>query len=235
MNVKINLIVLVTRNAELQLVLPDGRRGLPASDLDQADADGQATMLAESVCGTAAGIQRHGFLSASESANGVLTLLYRQLLSEDRLHGELGRDVALVPLTALEELLDEPDKMIVHEVVADLKSELDQVLHSRLNKQGLINLLNVLPEIFDHKELAAAYRAFTGEKPPSSLMLARMMLDRYTIGSGDKMREVQGRDLIRQYEAEEPELLGQKWDKNKELYRSGGPKAKRLYIKNLPA
>lgn len=232
MNVKIVLIGLVTRNAELQLVLPNAGHELPSSDLEQADADGQAAMLAESVCGTAAGVQRHGFLSASEADSGALTLLYRQLLSEDQLQGGQSNGVALVSLDAMGEILDESGKVLVHRVVADLKSELDQVMHSRLNKQGLINLLNVLPDIFDHKELAAAYRAFTGEKPPSSLMLARMMLDHYTIGSGEKMREVQGRDLIRQYDAEEPELLGQKWDKNKELYRSGGPKAKRLYRKN---
>lgn len=234
MNVRIVLIVLVTRNAELQLVLPNSGCELPSIDLDQADADVQAAMLAESVCGTADRIQRHGFLSASEADSSALTLLYRQLLSEDQLQGELSNDVVMVPLDRMGEILDEPGRMLVNRVVADLKSDLDQVMHSRLNKQGLVNLLNVLPDIFDHKELAAAYRAFTGEKPPSSLMLARMMLDHYTIGSGDKMREVQGRDLIREYDAEKPELLGQKRDKNKELYRSGGPKAKRLYRKNLP-
>lgn len=59
-----------------------------------------------------------------------------------------------------------------------------------------------------------------------------MMLDEYAIGSGDKQRVVKGRDLIREYETDEPDLLGQKWDKNKDLYRTGGPKAKRLYKKN---
>ena len=94
------------------------------------------------------------------------------------------------------------------------------------NKKGLVRLLNLLPDIFDRKELSAAYMALSGEKPPSSVMLARIMLDSYTMGSGDKARIVLGRNLISEYESLSEELIQQKSEKNKDLYKTGGPKAR---------
>lgn len=233
MDVNLTLIVLTMSKAELQLVLPCDKHELLSVSLGQSEPDALAAALASDLSGESDGIQRHGFLSPGEAKTGVLTLLYTQLLPEDQLQSDRSESMRLIPLEAVGEVLSTPEADMVKRVVSDLKADLDQVMHSRLNKRGLIHLLSLLPDIFDHKELAAAYYAFTGEKPPSALMLARMMLDRYTMGSGEKQREVKGRDLIREYDGSEPELLDRKWDKNKELYRTGGPKAKRLYKKNI--
>ena len=233
MNVRITLIALTMSNAELKLVLPAGISELPSTKMENGDPDTQATKLAMGLSGKMERIQRHGFLSPNEAKSSALTLLYTQLLPEEKLQGEIYDRINVKPVKAVREVLNISEAAIVQRVVGDLKSDLDQVMQSRLNKRGLAHLLDLLPDIFDHKELAAAYYSLTGEKPSSPLMLARMMLDRYTMGSGDKKREVKGRDLIREYEGGKPELFGQKWDKNKDLYRTGGPKTKRLYKKNL--
>lgn len=233
MDVKVTLIALTMSKAELQLVLPRDRHELLSVSLGKSNPDAEAAKLASGISEVPSGVQRHGFLSSEEAKTGALTLLYTQLLPEEQLQSDGSDAIRLIPLEAVGEVLSAPEADMVRLVIGDLKGDLDQVMHSRLNKRGLIHLLSLLPDIFDHKELAAAYYAFTGDKPPSALMLARMMLDHYTIGSGEKQREVKGRDLIREYEDSEPELLDRKLNKNKELYRTGGPKAKRLYIKNL--
>jgi len=217
--------------AELQLVLPIGEPELPSVTLKDGNPDQQAESLASGLTGISNGVQRHGFLSADESNTGDLVLLYTQLLSEDVFLGCATGETKTIPVEVVDSELVSNQAGIVTRVVDDLNSDLNQVMHSRLNKGGLIHLLGLLPDIFDHKELAAAYYALTGEKPSSSLMLARMMLDRYTMGSGDRQREVKGRDLIEEYVPEASDLLDEKWEKNKDLYRTGGPKAKRLYKK----
>jgi len=234
MNVNVTLVVLTMLKAELQLVLPIGTQELPSVALVDGNPDQKAESLASGLTGISGGAQRHGFLSADESQSNGLVLLYTQLLSEDDFLGQTSGGARVIPVEAVDFDLDSNQAAIVKRVVGDLNSDLDQVMNSILNKRGLVHLLDLLPDIFDHKELAAAYYALSGKKPPSSRALARMMLDGYTIGSGEKQRTVKGRDLIREYETDEPDLLGQKWDKNKDLYRTGGPKAKRLYKKNTP-
>lgn len=233
MDVKLALVTLTMSKAELQLLLPRDKQELPIVNLETDDPDAQASMLAFQSSEGANRIQRHGFLSPKETQTGALTLVYSQLLSEEKVLEELFEGANLIPVSEAADRLDSYGVNVVQRVVSELKADLDQVMNSRLNKRGLIHLLGLLPDIFDHKELAAAYHAFTGEKPSSQLMLARMMLDRYTMGSGEKQREVKGRDLIQEYEADATDLLGEKWEKNKDLYRSGGPKAKRLYRKNF--
>lgn len=233
MNVNVTLVVLTMLKAELQLVLPMGKQDLPSMILKDGNPDRHAESLASDLTGISNGVQRHGFLSADESNSDDLVLMYTQLLSEDAFLGHTSGRARAIPVEAAGSELNSNQAGIVKRVVDDLNSDLDQVMNSRLNKRGLIHLLGLLPDIFDHKELAAAYHAFTGEKPSSQLMLARMMLDRYTMGSGEKQREVKGRDLIREYEAGATDLLGEKWEKNKDLYRTGGPKARRLYRKNF--
>lgn len=232
MNVNVTLVVLTMLKAELQLVLPKGRQELPSVTLKDGNPDQCAESLASGLTGISNGVQRHGFLSADESNSDDLVLMYTQLLSEDAFLGQTSGEARAIPVESAGSELNSNQAGIVKRVVNDLNSDLDQVMHSILNKRGLVHLLDLLPDIFDHKELAAAYYALSGKKPPSSRALARMMLDGYTIGSGEKQRTVKGRDLIREYETDEPGLLGQKWDKNKDLYRTGGPKAKRLYKKN---
>ncbi|WP_288353654.1 hypothetical protein [uncultured Marinobacter sp.] len=232
MNVNVTLVVLTMLKAELQLVLPTGKQELPSVTLKDGNPDQHAESLALGLTGTSNGVQRHGFLSAGEANSDDLVLMYTQLLSEDAFLGHTSDRARAVPVETAGSELNRSQAGIVKRVVDDLNSDLDQVMHSILNKCGLVHLLDLLPDIFDHKELAAAYYALSGKKPPSSRALARMMLDEYAIGSGDKQRVVKGRDLIREYETDEPDLLGQKWDKNKDLYRTGGPKAKRLYKKN---
>ncbi|GGE53085.1 hypothetical protein GCM10011533_01890 [Streptosporangium jomthongense] len=231
MHVRIKLIALTMGHAQLQLMLPCEETGLPSEDLTKGNPDSIASELASELSGYSEGVQRHGFLSPDDTDTDSLTLIYIQLVTEEKLQGNQAAGMALVPVADVGRVLSTVETRIVNEVVGSLKADLDQVMQSRLNKRGLIHLLGLLPDIFDHKELAAAYYALTGEKPSSPLMLARMMLDRYTMGSGDRQREVKGRDLIEEYEPEAPDLLGEKWAKNKELYRTGGPKAKRLYKK----
>lgn len=233
MDVKVTLVVLTMSKAELQLLLPHDKQELPMASLDTDDPDALAAMLAFQSAEGANRIQRHGFISPKEAKTDELTLVYSQLLPEERVQEELLEVASLVPIREASDLLDSFGAIVVQQVVSELKADLDQVMNSRLNKRGLIHLLGLLPDIFDHKELAAAYHAFTGEKPSSQLMLARMMLDRYTMGSGDRQREVKGRDLIQEYETDTTNLLGEKREKNKDLYRTGGPKAKRLYRKNF--
>lgn len=231
MDVQIKLIALTMSRAQLQVLLPRDKRELPSSLVTSGDPDKTAFVLASNLSGGAEGVERHGFLSPGETGTDSLTLTYTQLLTEEKPQGELAERLAQVPVTKALDILGPVESRIVNDVVGSLKADLDQVMHSRLNKRGLIQLLGFLPDIFDHKELAAAYYALTGEKPSSSLMLARMMLDRYTMGSGDRQREVKGRDLIEEYVPEASDLLDEKWEKNKDLYRTGGPKAKRLYKK----
>lgn len=231
MQVKIKLIALTMGHAQLQLMLPCEGTDLPSADLTQGNPDIVASELASDLSGYFEGVQRHGFLSPDDTDTESLTLIYVQLVTEEKLQGSQTADTALVPVADVGRVLNAVETRMVNDVVRSLKADLDQVMQSRLNKRGLIHLLGLLPDIFDHKELAAAYYALTGEKPSSPLMLARMMLDRYTMGSGERQREVKGRDLIEEYEPEAPDLLGEKWEKNKELYRTGGPKAKRLYKK----
>ncbi|MFO7527615.1 MAG: hypothetical protein R6W86_02245 [Marinobacter sp.] len=231
MDVQIKLIALTMSHAQLHVLLPKDSGGLPSSQVTSGDPDKVACTIATELSGLSEGVQRHGFLSPAETNTDSLTLIYTQLLTEERLQGEPAERINRVSVTEAGETLSPAHNRIVIDVVKDLKNDLDQVMQSRLNKRGLIHLLGLLPDIFDHKELAAAYYALTGEKPSSPLMLARMMLDRYTMGSGDRQREVKGRGLIEEYESEAPDLLGEKWEKNKDLYRTGGPKAKRLYKK----
>tara|TARA_R100000306_G_C4381123_1_gene144465 strand:- start:6774 stop:7484 length:711 start_codon:yes stop_codon:yes gene_type:complete len=231
MDVQIKLIALTMSHAQLQVLLPRDKRQLPSSPVTSGDPDKIAFVLASDLSGVAGGVERHDFLSPGETGTDSLMLTYTQLLTEEKLQGELAKRVAQVPVTEALDILRPVESRIVNDVVGSLKADLDQVMHSRLNKRGLIQLLGLLPDIFDHKELAAAYYALTGDKPSSSLMLARMMLDRYTMGSGDRKREVKGRDLIEEYVPEAPDFLDEKWEKNKDLYRTGGPKAKRLYKK----
>lgn len=231
MDVQIKLIALTMSHAQLHVLLPKDTGELPSSQVNSGDPDKVAYALATELSGLSEGLQRHGFLSPAETETDSLTLIYTQLLTEERFQGEPAEHINRVSVTEAGDILSPADNRIVIDVVRHLKSDLEQVMHSRLNKRGLVHLLGFLPDIFDHKELAAAYYALMGEKPSSPLMLARMMLDRYTMGSGDRQREVKGRDLIQEYEAEAPDLLGEKWEKNKDLYRTGGPKAKRLYRK----
>ncbi|MEA1080861.1 hypothetical protein [Marinobacter qingdaonensis] len=230
MDVKITLIALTMKHAQLHLMLPSDNNALPSATLDSGDPDTVANELAADLSGCSEGVQRHSFLAPCETGTDKLTLVYFQLLTEETLQTSKDRNT-LVPAVKAGTSLGAVETKIVEDFVGHLKADLDQVMQSRLNKRGLIHLLGLLPDIFDHKELAAAYFALTGEKPSSSLMLARMMLDRYTMGSGERQREVKGRDLIEAYESEAEELLGEKWEKNKDLYRTGGPKAKRLYRK----
>jgi len=231
MHVKIKLIALTMSHAQLQLILPCEGKALPSADLTRSNPDTFASELASELSGCAEGVQRHGFLSPEETESESLTLVYIQLLTEEKLHRNQAADMTLVPVADAGSFLSTVETRIVNNAIGHLKADLAQVMQSRLNKRGLIHLLGLLPDIFDHKELAAAYYALSGEKPSSPLMLARMMLDRYIMGSGDREREVKGRDLIEEYESEASDLLGEKWKKNKELYRTGGPKAKRLYRK----
>ncbi|SNB59187.1 hypothetical protein SAMN04487880_3460 [Marinobacter sp. es.042] len=231
MQVTIKLIALTIGHAQLQLMLPCDGTELPSADLTEGGPDAVASELASELSGYSEGVQRHGFLSPGDTDTDSLTLIYIQLVTEEKLQGSQDEDIALVPVPEAGSVLNSVETQIVNDVVGNLKADLDQVMHSRLNKRGLIQLLGLLPDIFDHKELAAAYYALTGDKPSSSLMLARMMLDRYTMGSGDRQREVKGRDLIEEYVPEAPDFLDEKWEKNKDLYRTGGPKAKRLYKK----
>jgi|GEM_PF-3229342 len=231
MHVTIKLIALTMGHAQLQLMLPCDGTELPSADLTKGSPDIVASELASELSGYLEGVQRYDFLSPDDTDTESLTLIYVQLVTEEKLQGNQTADMALVPVADVGRFLSTVETRIVNDVVGSLKADLDQVMQSRLNKRGLIHLLGLLPDIFDHKELGAAYYALTGEKPSSPLMLARMMLDRYTMGSGDRQREVKGRDLIEEYEPEAPDVLGEKWEKNKELYRTGGPKAKRLYKK----
>lgn len=231
MDVRLNLIVLTMSNARLKLLLPIEKQQLPSISLTKGDPDHVACELAHGLSGLSEGVQRHRFLSPDETKSESLTLLYTQLIAEDQLQADQAQYIRLIPITDAGDALGSVEMGIVKRVVGDFKADLEKVMHSRLNKGGLVHLLDLLPDIFDHKELAAAYYALAGEKPPSPRALARMMLDTYAIGSGEKQREVKGRNLIREYESTEADLLGQKWDKNKDLYRTGGPKATRLYKK----
>ena len=231
MHVKIKLIALTIDHAQLQLMLADEGKALPSKDFARGNPDTVAASLASEFFGCAEGVRRHGFLSPDETGTESLTLVYIQLLTEEKLQCDQAASIGLMPVGEADNSLNNLDTRILNDVVESLKADLEQVMHSRLNKRGLVHLLALLPDIFDHKELAAAYYALTGEKPSSPLMLARMMLDRYTMGSGERQREVKGRDLIEEYEPEAPDFLGEKWQKNKDLYRTGGPKAKRLYRK----
>jgi hypothetical protein len=109
---------------------------------------------------------------------------------------------------------------------------LTEVMHSRENRRGLVYLLDLLPSVFDHKELGSAYRALTGEAPLSTQALARMMLDTYQIGSGEKARVIRGRNLIEEIELEPEQaerLICEKSQKSPSLYRRGGRKPRRFY------
>lgn len=226
------LVPLTAAKGELLLLLSEGGSGLPRATFGSGEEpDYVAHRLAKETLGTSLHVVRHGFLTAAETQTEALTLLYRQLLNQDALELAAIRMEPLDGNKPRDAELSAADAVAVETVAARVRSDLQQVIHSRLNKEGLVHLLDLLPEIFDHKELAAAYQALTGEKPPSPLMLARMMLDKYTIGRGESAREVQGRDLIREYDQPDPHLLDEKWRKNKELYRTGGPKAKKLYKK----
>jgi hypothetical protein len=232
---RIVLVALTTDRGQLRLLLSEGTHALPnVQHNDAHDPDEVARQLAEGLTGTVRHVARHTFLTESETGETGLLLVYRQLLSlEDLQRSALASSARLEYCSLLfGSKLSSADHAAIQRVVEDIRGDLQQVMHSRLNKRGLVHLLEFLPEIFDHKELVAVYHALSGEKPPSALMLARMMLDRYAVGSGEKAREVQGRDLIREHDQPEPELLGEKWEKNKELYRTGGPKAKRLYKKH---
>jgi hypothetical protein len=228
------LVALTAAKGALEILLPANGQALPRTVLENVqDPDDVARGLAQALTGTALHVARHAFLTNAETGAEGLLLVYRQLLSPEDVSPH--RNVSTVPLGGDGRLTDagqlSADAAAVQRVVEDIQSDLEQVMHSTLNKRGLLHLLELLPEIFDHKELAAAYLALTGEKPTSPLMLARMMLDNYVVGSGEKAREVNGRNLIAEYDQPEPELLGEKWERNKDLYRTGGPKAKVLYQK----
>lgn len=233
MDVDVVLACFVATGTTLNVVTA-GKRALPRRRLAEGDEpDEVAQALAQTHVGSTAHIERHAFRTRSDGASSGVELVYRQLLPRDfeRADGLAPELLAVASdrLTAVQELLQDADGSLAESLLRDLQRELHQVMRSRENKQGLIHVLHLLPKVFDHKELQAAYIALAGEKPASPLMLARMMLDKYEIGSGEKAREVQGRNLIREHEESNPEVLDEKWEKNKELYRKGGPKAKRLY------
>ena len=166
----------------------------------------------------------------SDTGQEELLLIYSQIIPSE----DLRKESVLVDLPYGEDAVDLPEpwqRRVLQRVVRDVRDDLRSVMKASQNKKGLVRLLNLLPEIFDRKELSAAYMALSGDKPPSSVMLARMMLDSYTMGSGDKARTVQGRNLISEYDDSVGQVIRSKAAKNKELYATGGPKAKRLYKK----
>ncbi|MCS4504294.1 hypothetical protein NYO91_09415 [Arhodomonas aquaeolei] len=233
MDVDVVLVCLVATGTALNVVTVE-KGSLPRMRLAEGEEpDRVAAELAQTSVGVTSHLKRHAFRTPSDGASSGLELVYRQLLPQDIDWNEGDAPELLAIDSNAQESLDKADLALTESLLRDLQRELHQVMRSRDNKQGLIHLLHLLPQIFDHKELQAAYIALAGEKPASPLMLARMMLDKYQIGSGEKAREVRGRNLIQEYQESDPELLGEKWEKNKDLYRKGGPKAKRLYKQML--
>lgn len=229
--VQIVLVSLTIQKDSLSLVGLKNDEGLPVAPLHKGqEPDHVAGALAESVTGTRKHLERHAFMPKSDTGQDVLCLIYCQMVPyEDVVAGGAMPDIPYG-----EDAVDLPEpwqRRVLQRVVRDVRDDLRSVMKASQNKKGLVRLLNLLPDIFDRKELSAAYMALSGDKPPSSVMLARMMLDSYTMGSGDKARTVQGRNLISEYDAPTDELINMKLEKNKDLYSTGGPKAKRLYKK----
>src|SRR5680860_361791 len=100
MNVNVTLVVFTMLKAELQLVLPQGKRKLPSMSLEGGDPDRHAESLALGLTGISGGVQRNGFLSADESNSDDLVLMYTQLLSEDALLGHASGGTRAVPVEA---------------------------------------------------------------------------------------------------------------------------------------
>ena len=229
--VQVVLVALTIQKDTLSLVKLRNDGGLPVDALQKdQEPDDVAGELAESVTGTRKQVERHAFMPKSDTGQDVLCLIYCQMVPyEDVVTGAAMPDIPYG-----QDAVDMPEpwqRRVLQRVVTDVRDDLRSVMKASQNKKGLVRLLNLLPDIFDRKELSAAYMALSGEKPPSSVMLARMMLDSYTMGSGDKARIVQGRNLISEYDDPADELISMKTQKNKDLYSTGGPKAKRLYKK----
>lgn len=229
--VQVVLVALTIQKDTLSLVKLRNDGGLPVAALQKdQEPDDVAGELAESVTGTRKQVERHAFMPKSDTGQDVLCLIYCQMVPyEDVVTGAAMPDIPYG-----QDAVDMPEpwqRRVLQRVVTDVRDDLRSVMKASQNKKGLVRLLNLLPDIFDRKELSAAYMALSGEKPPSSVMLARMMLDSYTMGSGDKARIVQGRNLISEYDDPADELISMKTQKNKDLYSTGGPKAKRLYKK----
>lgn len=229
--VRIVLVALTTRRGVLSLVTSTDWKELPVLPLQVGEEpDVVAASLALSLVGNERNVERHAFMPKSDTGQEELFLIYSQIISTE----DLRKESILVDLPYGEDAVDLPEpwqRRVLQRVVRDVRDDLRSVMKASQNKRGLVRLLNLLPEIFDRKELSAAYMALSGDKPPSSVMLARMMLDSYTMGSGDKARIVQGRNLISEYDDSAGQVRKSKAAKNKELYATGGPKAKRLYRK----
>ena len=197
--VRIVLVALTTRRGVLSLVTSTDGKELPVLPLQVGEEpDVVAASLALSLVGNERNVERHAFMPKSDTGQEELLLIYSQIIPSE----DLRKESVLVDLPYGEDAVDLPEpwqRRVLQRVVRDVRDDLRSVMKASQNKKGLVRLLNLLPDIFDRKELSAAYMALSGDKPPSSVMLARMMLDSYTMGSGDKARTVQGRNLISEY------------------------------------
>lgn len=254
MRVDVCLVTLIGLGNHIEVVLnPDGSMPRQTVGPDESPHDCMHQLAQESA-GTTAGLERQTFLEDGDPlpSDTDVVLVYRQLLNEEQLANndeatqplnlEGGNDGSTV-LGALNgvhrpvDLDTDPlakglspfDHQVLKLVTWEIRTALREVMFARENRRGLSYLLDLMPQIFERRELRAYYEALLGEKPPSAIVLAQMMLDSYQIGSGEKARVVRGRNLIEELDEAPEALVDNKYEKNRTLYRKGGPKARRFY------
>ncbi|MBR9911183.1 MAG: hypothetical protein GYB33_12615 [Gammaproteobacteria bacterium] len=163
-----------------------------------------------------------------------LQLIYRVLLpSPDGGRGEHTLAISVpedIDTAAVCDAIEGRDKALLEMVVADIRRGLCEALNPSRAKTGFVPLIELLPPVFNVKDLRMALEALLGEPPRFINTLIDRLLPEYAIKSREGTKLIEGRGLIEVHD--DPALLSdQLQEKQKESYKKGGRKAVKLYRK----
>jgi len=148
-------------------------------------------------------------------------------------------DLNLISLSA-EEGLDTPvlissvkqiDSQLLQGFVKQLRLKLFGAMNPSKTETGFKELIALLPEVFNIKDVAATYKALMGERPKFGTSLIMRLLPSYVIKTAKGEKVFEGRGLIEEYEDPQGELANHLVEEHKDYYKKGGRRAVKLYKK----
>jgi len=141
---------------------------------------------------------------------------------------------------SVEEGLDTPllissvnqlDSQLLQGFVTQLRFKLFGAMNPSKIETGFKELIALLPEVFNIKDVAATYKALMGERPKFGTSLIMRLLPSYVMKTAKGEKVFEGRGLIEEYKDPQGELANHLVKEHKDYYKKGGRRAVKLYIK----
>ncbi|UZE96813.1 hypothetical protein [Alkalimarinus alittae] len=174
--------------------------------------------------------------SFQQAEHGCIELIYYYLAPGRNTLPELNL-IALsasegVDAAVLTSSVNDADAKHLQAFVKDLQLKLYGAMNPTKTVTGFKELIDLLPEVFNIKDLTATYKALMGERPKFGTSLIMRLLPSYVIKTGKGEKVFEGRGLIEEFEDQVGEVASNLAEEHKDYYKKGGRRAVKVYKKH---